>query len=90
MHMQISHHEVVRVPSPGSIHVLSLEESDQIRKTLGATPIYVLRQSYGAGFAPDMPGDVTLAQAMDHIDISSITLLVRHLTHRGGDELNRM
>ena len=88
--MQMGLHHVVGAPSPGSIHVLSLEEADEIRRTFGTTPIYVLRQAYGAGFAPDVPGDVTLAQAMDYVDFSSMSLLARHLADWGGDELNRM
>jgi hypothetical protein len=84
------HHHVVRAINPASVPAISLEESDKIRRTLGSTPIYILRQSYGAGFAPGTPGDVTLGEAMDHIDNSSLTLLARRLAQRAADELNRM
>jgi hypothetical protein len=86
--MQTTYHHIP-TPRPRPIAALSDEESSEIRRTLGATPIYVLRQSYGAGFAPGTPGDITLGQAMDRIDNSSMTLLVRRL-HRGGDDLNRI
>jgi hypothetical protein len=89
--MQIGHHHhVASAAGLGSVPALSHEESVEIRRTLGATPIYILRQSYGAGFAPGTPGDVTLGQAMDHIDNSSMSLLARRLAHRAADELNRM
>jgi hypothetical protein len=87
--MQTLHH-IDGAPSFSAIHAVSVEESDEIRRTFGATPVYVLRQSYGAGFAPGTPGDVTLAQALDHLDGSSLNLLARQLAHRAADDVNRM
>src|ERR1700722_9185974 len=88
--MQTVHHTIVGVSHLSAIHAVSHEESEEIRRTFGATPIYVLRQSYGAGFAPGTPGDVTLGQALDHIDSSSLSLLARHLALRAADDVNRM
>jgi hypothetical protein len=85
-----THHHVAGAPSFSAVHAITVEESDEIRRTFGATPVYILRQSYGAGFAPGTPGDVTLGQALDHIDISSLNLLARHLAHRAADDVNRM
>ena len=88
--METVHHMVAGAPDLGAFHSVSHEESDEIRRTFGETPIYVLRQSYGAGFAPGTPGDVTLGQALDHIDSSSLSLLARHLALRAADDVNRM
>jgi hypothetical protein len=88
--MQTIHHHVAAAPHPGSIHAVSLEESNEIRRTFGSTPIYILRQSYGAGFAPGTPGDLTLGQALDHLDTPSCVLLARRLANHGGDDLNRI
>jgi hypothetical protein len=85
-----THHPVAGAPTFVAIHAISIEESDEIRKTFGATPVYVLRQSFGAGFAPGTPGDVTLAQVLDHIDVSSLNLLARQLAHRAADDVNSM
>jgi hypothetical protein len=70
-------------PISGAIHAITSREGDEIRRKLGALPIYVLRQTYGAGFAPGTPGDVTLGEAMAWIDGSSISLLARHLQSQG-------
>jgi hypothetical protein len=67
-----------------------MADQDDIRRTFGATPIYVLRQSYGQGFAPGMPGDLTLEQALDHMDTASVNLLARRLRRRSADEVNHM
>jgi hypothetical protein len=85
-----THHHVIGAPSFSAIHAITVEESDEIRKTFGATPVYILRQSYGAGFAPGTPGDITLAQALDHMDGPSLNLLARQLAHRAADDVNRM
>jgi hypothetical protein len=66
------------IPIAG-VHAVALHDSDEIRRRLGTLPIYVLRQTYGAGFAPGTPGDVTLGDAMAWIDSSSIALLARQL-----------
>jgi hypothetical protein len=89
MHSTHVHH-IASAPHLGSLHAVTLEESNEIRRTYGSTPIYILRQSYGAGFAPGTPGDVTLGQALDHLDAPSRALLVRRLADHGGDELNRI
>jgi hypothetical protein len=88
--MQTVHQTIAGAANLSAIHAISVEESDEIRKTFGRTPVYILRQSYGAGFAPGTPGDVTLGEALDHIDSSSLNLLARRLAHRAADELNRM
>ena len=80
-------------PNPGpvkALHAAGLDGNEEIRRTFGATPIYVLRQSYGQGFAPGMPGDITLEQALEHMDSASVNLLARRLAHRSADDLNRM
>ena len=89
--MHAPHHH----PSPNSrpvnaLHATGLEDNEEIRKTFGATPIYVLRQSYGYGFAPGMPGDLTLDEAFDHIDSASLSFLARRLAHHSADDVNRM
>jgi hypothetical protein len=88
--MQSVHHHIASTANLRAIHSISVEETDEILKTFGKTPVYILRQSYGAGFAPGTPGDVTLAEAFDYIDSSSLNLLARRLAHRAADELNRM
>ncbi len=85
-----THHHSANPPDVSALHAADLHDSAEIRRVFGATPIYVLRQSYGHGFAPGLPGDVTLAQAMDQIDSASLTLLARRLAHRDADDLNRM
>ncbi len=85
-----THHHSGNSPNVHALHAADLHDNDEIRRVFGATPIYILRQSYGHGFAPGMPGDVTLAQAMDHIDNASLNLLARRLAHRDADDLNRM
>jgi hypothetical protein len=88
--MHTHHQQSVNASSVSALHAAGLDENDEILRAFGATPIYVLRQTYGYGFAPTLPGDLTLAQALDHIDGASLTLLARRLTHRAADELNRM
>jgi hypothetical protein len=88
--MQTVQHHSAGATDLNAIHAISDEESDEIRRTFGRTPVYILRQSYGAGFAPGTPGDITLAEALDHMDSSSLNLLARRLAHRSADELNRM
>jgi hypothetical protein len=88
--MHTQHHQSASARDVGALHAAGLEDNEQIRRTFGATPIYILRQSYGYGFAPGMPGDLTLGQALDHIDSASLSLLARRLAHRSADELNRM
>jgi hypothetical protein len=73
-----------------ALHAANLEDNEEIRRAFGATPIYVLRQSYGHGFAPGMPGDLTLGQALDHMDSASLNLLARRLARRSADDVNRM
>lgn len=86
-----AHHHPSPDPRPvKALHPAEMADNDDIRRTFGATPIYVLRQSYGHGFAPGMPGDLTLEQALDHIDSASLNLLARRLSHRAADEVNRM
>ena len=84
-----THHHGPNAPNVDALHAASLQDNE-IRRMFGSTPIYVLRQSYGHGFAPDVPGDVTLGQAIDHIDRASLNLLARQLAHREADDLNRM
>jgi hypothetical protein len=84
-----THHHRANAPNMSALHAADLED-DEIRKAFGSTPIYILRQSYGQGFAPGMPGDLTLGQAMAHMDSASLNLLARRLAHRGADDLNRM
>jgi hypothetical protein len=74
---------VQSVPVVGAIHAVTREESEEIRRKFGDTPIYVLRQSYGAGFAPGTPADITLSDAMAWIDDSSIAFLVHRLNGHG-------
>jgi hypothetical protein len=81
--MQIVAQRDVSAPINSAIHAITSREDDEIRRKLGAMPIYVLRQTYGAGFAPGTPGDVTLGEAMAWIDGSSIALLARHLQSQG-------
>lgn len=85
-----THHHRANAPNVGALHAANLEENDEIRRRFGATPIYILRQSYGEGFAPGTPGDVTLGQALDHIDAASLHLLARRLARHSTDDLNRM
>ena len=75
--MQITQPRVESVPSGG--YVLSNQESEEIRRELGATPIYVIRQSFGAGFAYGTPGDGTVGEALPHMDASSMAMLARKL-----------
>jgi hypothetical protein len=75
--MQTTQPRVESVPSGG--FVLSSQENEEIRRELGATPIYVLRQSFGAGFAYGTPGDVTVGEALPHMDASSMAMLARKL-----------
>ncbi|HLW92634.1 MAG TPA: hypothetical protein VKS78_15225 [Roseiarcus sp.] len=72
-------HHVANPHRGGHPFPLSKEESEEIHRTLGATPIYVLRQSFGAGFAYGTPGDITVDQALPHMDPSSQAMLVRKL-----------
>ena len=88
--MQPHYHSVVGAHKVTAFDAAALEESAEIRRTYGATPIYILRQSYGAGFAPGTPGDVTLGEAINHMDSASLNLLARRLARRSADELNRM
>lgn len=86
-----AHHHPSPNPRPVKpLHAAEMADQDDIRRTFGATPIYVLRQSYGQGFAPGMPGDLTLEQALDHMDTASVNLLARRLRRRSADEVNHM
>jgi hypothetical protein len=81
MHANV--HHIPSVPVSGAIHAVTREESDEIRRKLGDMRIYVLRQSYGAGFAPAAPADLTVNEAMEWLDDSSMAFLV-HRIHDGG------
>ena len=72
-------HHAANAQKGGRPFPLSREESDEIHRTLGATPIYVLRQSFGAGFAYGTPGDMTVDEALPRMDPSSQAMLVRKL-----------
>jgi len=88
--MHTQHHQSASARDVGVLHAAGLEDNEQIRRTFGATPIYILRQSYGYGFAPGMPGDLTLEEAFDHIDSASLNFLARRLAHHSADDVNRM
>jgi hypothetical protein len=75
--MQTPHQRVENVPAQP--FAPSSQENEEIRRELGATPIYVLRQSFGAGFAYGMPGDVTVSEALAKMDLSSKAMLARKL-----------
>lgn len=53
----------------------SSDEVDEIRRTLGNTTILALRQIYGAGFAPNIPGELKVGEVLGRLDRSSIALL---------------
>jgi hypothetical protein len=58
---------------------LSNEDRAEIRRTLGDTPLYVLRRAFGEGFAYGAPGDITVNQALALMDPSSQIMLMRKL-----------
>ena len=88
--MHTHHHSSPTARPVKALHAADVDGNEEIRRTFGATPLYVLRQTYGQGFAPGVPGDLTLEQALDHMDAASVNLLARRLAHRSADELNRM
>ena len=80
-----THAHIPSAPIHGAVHAINGGQNEEILRKLGAMPIYVLRQTYGAGFAPGTPGDVTLAEAMTWIDRSSIALLARLVQSQGAE-----
>lgn len=77
--MQTSYQHLQNPSTANPLLSPSSDEHDEIRRTLGATQIYLLRQTYGAGFAPGEPGDLTLGEVLEWLDKPSIALLARRL-----------
>jgi hypothetical protein len=60
------------------------DKSGQIARKHGNTLISTLRQTYGAQFAPDCPGDAKLSDVLHRLDEPSLSQLVHVQQHHTG------
>jgi hypothetical protein len=57
----------------------SQSEASEIRRRLGTTLVFNLRQAYGAGFAPGIPADVRVGDVLARLDKPSFSQVLRYL-----------
>jgi len=55
------------------------DKNGEISRKHGNTLISTLRQTYGANFAPGMPGHLRLSEVLHRLDEPSLSQLVRDL-----------
>jgi hypothetical protein len=63
---------------------LTDQQGDEIRRALGATTIFALRQAFGAEFAHGAADDLMAGDALPFMDPQSRAMIIRNLRGQAG------